>query len=175
MIRPGNKSDLGTIAAIGGVILFWPLIKSLVNLTTATAQATANVLTPTDQLLAQAAPGIYSELMKRPPLPLPTGGMPTLRRFLTDQECAALANMIEENLGGTSSDWETIRETFRGLTLSVSDQRMIYAQFGFRREWWAVAGGGKKNLFQWFRDNLTPQELTVARQIWRSANIVPAL
>lgn len=175
MIRPGNKSDFGTIAAIGGVILFWPLIKSLVNLTTATAQATANVLTPTDQLLAQAAPGIYAELMKRPPLPLPTGGMPTLRRFLSDQECAALANMIEENLGGTSSDWETIRETFRGLTLSVSDQRMIYAQFGFRREWWAVAGGGKKNLFQWFRDNLAPQELTVARQIWRSANIVPAL
>jgi hypothetical protein len=175
MTRPANKSDLGTIAAIGGVILFWPLIKSLVNLTTATAQATANVLTPTDQLLAQAAPGIYSELMKRPPLPLPTGGMPTLRRFLSDQECAALANMIEENLGGTSSDWETIRETFRGLTLSVSDQRMIYAQFGFRREWWAVAGGGKKNLFQWFRDNLTPSELSIARQIWRSANIVPAL
>jgi hypothetical protein len=170
-----NKTDIGTLAAIGGVILFWPAIKSLINLTSATAQATANVLTPTDQLLAQAAPGIYAQLMKRPPLPLPSGGMPSLSRFLSDQECAALANMIEENLGGTSSDWETIRETFRGLTLSVSDQRMIYAQFGFRREWWAVAGGGKKNLFQWFRDNLAPQELTVARQIWRSANIVPAL
>ena len=170
-----NKSDLGTLAAIGGVILFWPAIKSLINLTSATAQATANVLTPTDQLLAQAAPGIYAQLMKRPPLPLPSGGMPSLSRFLSDQECAALANLIEENLGGTSSDWPTIREAFRGLTLSVSDQRMIYAQFGLRREWWAVAGGTKKNLFQWFRDNLTPQELTVARQIWRSANIVPAL
>jgi hypothetical protein len=101
--------------------------------------------------------------------------MPSLSRFLSDQECAALANLIEENLSGTSSDWPTIREAFRGLTLSVSDQRMIYAQFGLRREWWAVAGGSKKNLFQWFRDNLTPQELTVARQIWRSANIVPAL
>jgi len=175
MSAPSNKSDLGTIAAIGGVILFWPLIKSLVNLTTATAQATANVLTPNEQLLAQAAPGIYAELMKRPPLPLPNGGTPTLRRFLTDSECAALANLIEENLGGTSSDFDAIREAFKAVTVSVSDQRMIYAQFGNRREWWAITGGAKKNLFQWFRDNLDPQELTVARQIWRSANIVPAL
>ena len=170
-----NKSDLGTFAAIGGVILFWPLIKSLVNLTTATAQATANVLTPNEQLLAQAAPGIYNELMKRPPLPLPNGATPSLRRLLSDAECAALANLIEENLGGTSSDFDAIRDAFKAVTVSVSDQRMIYAQFGSRREWWAVAGGAKKNLFQWFRDNLTPSELSTARQIWRSANIVPSL
>ena len=99
-----------------------------------------------------------------------------MRRYLTDEECKSIADQIEDNLSGPSSDFEAVRELMRSIyPFGVPDLRMIYAQFGFRREFWAIAGGSRKNLFSWFRDNLNETELNIARQTWNPANIIPSL
>lgn len=176
-----ENNDLKYLVYIGGAIVFYPLIKSLVGLTSAGATATTGIITAlTPGAIAQEnstnAPNIYNQLMKRPPNKLPNGALPSMQRYLTDEECRGIADEIEQNLSGVSSDYEAIRNLFRSISpFGVPDLRMIYAQFGSRREYWAVAGGSRKNLFQWLRDNLTTEELKIARQTWNPANIVPSL
>ena len=177
-----NKNeDLKYLVYIGGAIIFYPLIKSLVGLTSAGATATTGIITAlTPGAISQEnlnnAPALYTQLMKRPPNKLPNGSNPSMQRFLSDEECRAIADEIEQNLSGVSSDYEAIRKLFRNAApFGVPDLRMIYAQFGTRREYWAIAGGTRKNLFQWLRDNLTTEELKIARQTWNPANIIPTL
>jgi hypothetical protein len=176
-----TNEDLKYLVYIGGAIIFYPLIKSLIGLTSAGATATTGLITAiTPGAISQEnlnnAPNIYAQLMKRPPNKLPNGANPSMQRFLSDEECRSIADEIEQNLSGVSSDYETIRNLFRSVSpFGVPDLRMIYAQFGTRREYWAVAGGTRKNLFQWLRDNLTTEELNIARQTWNPANIVPTL
>lgn len=176
-----QNNDLKLIAYIAGGIILYPAIKALIGATAAGATATQGLITAitpgaTAQENASKAPAIYAQLMKRPPNKLSNGQNPSMRRFYTDEECRSVADRLEEFMTGTKSDFESIRDLMRSIyPFGVPDLRMIYAQFGSRREYWAIAGGSRKNLFDWFRDNLDANELSIARQTWNPANIVPSL
>jgi len=176
-----DNKDLRLLAYVAGGIILYPAIKALIGATAAGATATEGLITALTpgaeaQQNATNAPSIYAQLMKRPPNKLSNGQTPSMQRYLTDEECKAIADQIEDNLSGPSSDFKAIRELMRSIyPFGVPDLRMIYAQFGFRREFWAIAGGSRKNLFSWLRDNLTDSELKIARQTWNPANIIPSL
>jgi hypothetical protein len=176
-----QNNDLKLIAYIAGGIILYPAIRALIGATAAGATATQGLITAitpgaTAQENSANAPGIYAQLMKRPPSRLPNGQTPSMRRFYTDEECRSIADRIEGFLTGTNSDFESIRDLMRSIyPFGVPDLRMIYAQFGTRREHWVIIGASRKNLFEWFRDNLDSNELAIARQTWNPANIVPAL
>jgi len=176
-----QNNDLKLIAYIAGGIVLYPAIKALIGATAAGATATEGLITALTpgaaaQENAAKAPALYAQLMKRPANKLPNGQSPSMRRFYSDEECRSIADRIEGFLTGTNSDFESIRELMRSIyPFGVPDLRMIYAQFGLRREYWAIAGGSRKNLFEWFRDNLDSGELLIARQTWNPANIVPSL
>lgn len=173
-----QNNDLKTLAYIvGGVVLF-PYIKSLLGLVKAGSDVTTGVLTQiTPGALYQqnlsAAPALYADLMKRPGLPLSTGQMPSLRRYLSDAECLRIADFIYDKLNAENYNWSAIYSLIKGLPIySIADLRMIYAYFGKRREWFWEA---PKDLYAFFKSDLTPTQLQQAKFIFVPANIQPNL
>jgi hypothetical protein len=173
-----QNKDLKTLAYIvGGVVLF-PYIKSLLGLVKAGSDVTTGVLTSiTPGALYQqnlsAAPALYADLMKRPGLPLSTGQMPSTTRFLSDTECLRIADFIYDKLNAENYKWADIYNLFKNLTIySIADLRLIYAYFGKRREWfWQQP----KDLYAFFKSDLTPVQYQQAKNIFYPANIQPNL
>jgi hypothetical protein len=173
-----QNNDFKTIAYIAGGIVLFPYIKSLLGLVKAGSDVTTGVLTTiTPGALYQqnlnAAPSLYAELMKRPGLPLSTGQMPSLNRYLTDVECLRIADFIYDKLNAENYKWADIYNLFKNLSIyGIADLRMIYAFFGKRREWFWES---PKDLFSFFKSDLNNAQLQQARYIFRPANIQPNL
>jgi hypothetical protein len=173
-----KPNDTRTIAYLVGGVILWPYIKSLLGLVKAGSDVTTGVLTTlTPGALYQSnisnAPALYAELMKKPGLPLSTGQMPSLQRFLTDAECLRLADFIYDNLNAERYNWAAIYNAFTSLpTYSIADLRLIYAYFGKRREWFWEA---PKDLYSFFKSDLNPTQYRQAKNIFYPANINPNL
>jgi len=176
-----KATDLKNIAIVGGVILLWDPIKKILGFAGATATAGTsliNALSPSQltQTNLENAPRLYTELIKRPALPLiggpNKGKMPLLNRFLSDQDCQRMAQFIYDNLNAENYDWDEIYGAFQNLQFGVNDIRCIYAYFGLRREWFWER---PKNLYDFFRSDLNREQYAQARIIFYSANIIPNL
>jgi hypothetical protein len=173
-----KPNDTRTIAYIVGGIILFPYIKSLLGLVKAGSDVTTGVLTTlTPGALYQNninnAPLLYAELMKKPGLPLSTGQLPSIQRFLTDAECLRLADFIYDNLNAERYNWSAIYNAFVSLTnYSIADLRLIYAYFGKRREWFWEA---PKDLYAFFKSDLNASQYRQARNIFYPANINPNL
>jgi len=175
-MKPNN--DTRTFALIVGGVILWPYIKSLLGLVKAGSDVTAGVLTQLTpgalyQANLSAAPALYAELMRKPGLPLSTGQMPSLQRFLTDADCLRLADFIYDNLNAENYKWSAIFKAFQDLPrYSIADLRLIYAYFGKRREWfWEPP----KDLYAFFKSDLNKTQYNQAKAIFYPANITPNL
>jgi hypothetical protein len=174
-MKPNDNKTL--VYIVGGVIL-WPYIKSLLGLVKAGSDVTAGVLTNLApgalyQANLNAAPALYNELMKKPGLPLSTGQLPSLKRYLTDADCLRLANFIYDNLNAERYNWAAIYKAFTDLPIyGIADLRLIYAYFGKRREWfWQPP----KDLYAFFKSDLNAAQYRQAKNIFYPANITPNL
>lgn len=173
-----KQNDTKTLAYIAGGIILWPYIKSLLGLVKAGSDVTTGVLTNLNpsalyQTNISNAPALYAELMKKPGLPLSTGQMPSLRRYLTDAECLRIADLIYDNLNAERYNWSAIYNAFTSLpTYGIADLRLIYAYFGKRREWfWEQP----KDLYAFFKSDLNSRQYQQAKNIFVPANINPNL
>jgi len=176
-----KTNDLKNVAIIGGLVLLWNPIKQILGFAGSTAAAGTSLLNSLSPgQLAQTnldnAPRLYAELIKRPALPLiggpNKGKMPLLNRLLSDQDCQRIAQFIYDNLNAENYDWDAIYTAFKNMNFGVNDIRCIYAYFGMRREWFWER---PKNLYDFLRSDLNPEQYAQARIIFYSANIVPNL
>jgi hypothetical protein len=99
--------------------------------------------------------------------------MPSTTRFLSDTECLRIADFIYDKLNAENYKWADIYSLFKNLTIySIADLRLIYAYFGKRREWfWEQP----KDLYAFFKSDLTPVQYQQAKNIFYPANIQPNL
>jgi len=176
-----KSNDLKNFAIVGGLVLLWQPIKQILGFAGTTAAAGSSLINSLNPLqLNQTnldnAPRLYAELIKRPALPLISGPnkgkMPLLNRLLSDNDCQRFANFIYDNLNAENYDWDLIYTAFQNANFSVNDLRCIYAYFGMRREWFWER---PKNLYDFFRSDLNPEQYAQARRIFYSANIIPNL
>ena len=176
-----KTNDLKNVAVIGGLVLLWNPIKQILGFAGSTAAAGTSLLNSLSpgqltQTNLDNAPRLYAELIKRQALPLiggpNKGKMPLLNRLLSDQDCQRIAQFIYDNLNAENYDWDAIYTAFQNMNFGINDIRCIYAYFGLRREWFWER---PKNLYDFLRSDLNPEQYAQARIIFYSANIVPNL
>jgi hypothetical protein len=114
----------------------------------------------------------YNQLIKRPLLRTASGGEPSAKRFISDDDAFAFANLIAENLQGFNNNYKAIRSAFSVTPMGANDLRMIYCMFGTRR---ITTLSAKSNLFSWYRQKLSKEDLAQARRFWTPTNIIPVL